>query len=81
MLNDLQKAGGVAAPLMAATWLVGFGVFLGVLTPAGYFDQRIDPADKVAILADHQAIASLPYLIAYVAFGVLLVFHWRFTTA
>ena len=73
MLNDLQKVGGVAAPLMAAAWVVGFAVFLGVLTPAGYFDERVDPAEKVAILADNQAIVSLSYLIPYVAFGVLLV--------
>jgi hypothetical protein len=69
----LQKMGGVAAPVMAATWLVGFAVFVGVLTPAGYFDESVDPAEKVAILADNQAIVSLSYLITFVLFGILLV--------
>jgi hypothetical protein len=73
MMNGLQKMGGVAAPAMAATWVVGFAVFLGVLTPAGYFNESVGPADKVAILADHQGIVSLSYLIPYVVFGMLLV--------
>jgi hypothetical protein len=72
-MNGLQKVGGVAAPVMAATWVVGFAVFLGVLTPAGYFDENVDPAERVAILADNQAIASLSYLITFVVFGILLV--------
>lgn len=73
MMNGLQKMGGVAAPGMAATWVVGFAVFLGVLTPAGYFNESVGPAEKVAILADNQAIVSLSYLIPYVVFGMLLV--------
>jgi len=72
-MKGLQKAGGVAAPVMAATWMVGFAVFLGVLTPAGYFDEGVDPADRVAVLVDNQAIASLSYLISFVVFGILLV--------
>lgn len=72
-MNGLQKMGGMAAPVMAATWLVGFAVFLGVLTPAGYFDESVDPAARVAILADNEAIVSLSYLIAFVLFGILLV--------
>jgi hypothetical protein len=39
MMSSLQKSGGVAALVMAATWLVAFAVFLGVLVPAGYFDE------------------------------------------
>ena len=72
-MTDLQRAGGVAAPVMAATWLVGFAVFLGVLVPAGYFDEGVDPADRVAVLVDNQAIVSLSYLITFVVFGILLV--------
>ncbi|MBI2865295.1 MAG: DUF4386 domain-containing protein [Chloroflexi bacterium] len=72
-MNSLQKMGGVAALVMAATFVVGFAVFLGVLTPAGYFDDDIAPAKKVAILADNQAIVSTGYLTSFVAFGIFLV--------
>jgi hypothetical protein len=72
-MSDLQKMGSVAALVMAATFVVGIAVFLGVLTPAGYFDEDIAPVDKVAILANNQAIASISYLVAYVVFGIFLV--------
>lgn len=72
-MNNLPKMGGVAALIMAATFVVGFAVFLGLLAPAGYFDEGVAPAQKVAILADNQAIASISYLIAFVVFGIFLV--------
>jgi hypothetical protein len=73
MMSDLQRMGGVAALIMAATFVVGFAVFLTVLMPAGYFDAGVDPVQKAAILADNQAIASISYLISFVVFGILLV--------
>lgn len=73
MMSDLQKMGGVAALIMAATFVVGIAVFLTVLLPSGYFDADADPVQKAAILADNQAIVSISYLIAYVVFGVFLV--------
>lgn len=72
-MASLQKWGGVAALIMAATFVVGFAVFITVLLPAGYFDADVDPEQKVAILVDNQAIASISYLIAYVVFGAFLV--------
>lgn len=72
-INNLQKMGGVAALIMAATFVVGIAVFLGVLAPAGYFDAGVEPAQKTAILMDNQAITSLSYLIAFVVFGIFLV--------
>jgi len=72
-MSDLQRMGGVAALIMAATFVVGFAVFLTVLMPAGYFDAGVDPVQKAAILADNQAIASISYLISFVVFGILLV--------
>jgi hypothetical protein len=72
-MSDLQKMGGVAALVMAATFLVGIAVFLGVMTPEGYFDEGVDPVQKVAILADNQAVVSASYLIAFVVFGAFLV--------
>ncbi len=72
-MQSLQKIGGASALIMAVTWMVGFAVFLGVLAPAGYFDEGIEPVEKVAIIADNQAIVSLSYLIPFVVFGIFLV--------
>lgn len=72
-MNDLQKVGGVAALIMAATWVVGFAVLLGVLTPAGYYDEGVDAVEKVAILAANQAIASIGYLLPFVVWGIFQV--------
>jgi hypothetical protein len=72
-MNDLQKMGGVAALIMAATFVVAFVVFLGILTPAGYFDADVEAAQKAAILVDNQAIVSISYLTSFVVFGIFLV--------
>jgi hypothetical protein len=73
MMDSLQKTGGVAALIMAATWVAAFAVFLGVLIPAGYFDAGVAPLEKARIVVDNQAIASIGWLIPYVVWGILLV--------
>jgi uncharacterized Tic20 family protein len=73
MMDGLQKIGGVAAVAMAATWVVAFAVLLGVLMPAGYFDEGVAAVERASIIADNQAVASLGYLIPYVVWGILLV--------
>jgi hypothetical protein len=70
---NLQKMGGVAALLAAATFVVGFALLFSVLAPAGYFAADADPLQNAAFLAENRAIMSLWYLIIYVVFGVLLV--------
>lgn len=72
-MNGFQKVGGVAALIMAATWLVGFAVLLGVLTPAGYYDEGVEAVQRVAILVDNQAIASIGYLVPFVVWGMFQV--------
>jgi hypothetical protein len=72
-MHSLQKMGGVAAIIEATTWVVAFAVFLGVLIPAGYFDEGIDAVGKVAVLVDNQASVSLGYLIPYVVWGIFHV--------
>ena len=72
-MNGLQKMGAVAALAMAATWVVAFAVLLGVLTPAGYFDEGVTALESARIITDNQALASIGYLIPYVAWGILLV--------
>ncbi len=73
MMDGLQKMGAVAALVMAATWVVAFAVLLGVLMPAGYFDEAVTAVEKARIITDNQAAASIGYLIPYVAWGILLV--------
>jgi hypothetical protein len=72
-MNSLQRIGGVAALMNAATFLVGFAIFFALLVPAGYFAADVDPIQNVAFLADNQAIMYLWYLTIYVVFGVFLV--------
>ncbi|MCH7662091.1 MAG: DUF4386 family protein [Euryarchaeota archaeon] len=72
-MNDLQRVGGVSALIMAGTFVVAFAVFLGVLMPAGYLDDGIAPADKVAILVENQLVASIGWLIPYVVWGIFMV--------
>jgi hypothetical protein len=73
MMNGLQKLGAVAALAMAATWVVAFAVLVGVLRPAGYFDQGVTALEKARIITENQALASIAYLIPYVTWGILLV--------
>jgi hypothetical protein len=72
-MNDLQKMGGVAALIAAATFVVAFGFFFTLLAPTGYGTGDVDPGQFVAFLADNQAIMHIWNLIIYVVFGVFLV--------
>jgi hypothetical protein len=72
-MNNLQKLGGVAALITAATFIAGFVLLFTLLVPAGYFAAEVDPLQNVAFLADNQAIMYIWYLIIYVIFGIFLV--------
>ena len=72
-MNGFQKIGGIAALLAAATFLVAFAVFLGVLGPAGYFDDGVTAAEQTRLIVEHQAMASVGWLIPYVGFGIAQV--------
>lgn len=70
-MNYSQKMGGVAALIMAATFVVGIGLAVTVLAP--YQIGDLDPVQKVAFLADNQAIMYIWNQIIYLVFGVFLV--------
>ncbi len=72
-MKEMQKMGGIAALIAAATFLVGFVLFFSVLESADYGSLDIDPVLNAAFLVDKQAIMYLFYLIIYVLFGVCLV--------
>jgi hypothetical protein len=73
MMNDLQKMGGVAALIDAATFVVGFGLFFTLLAPTGIGTPDPDPDLFVAVLADNLAIMYTWNLIIFVVFGIFLV--------
>ncbi|WP_051304389.1 DUF4386 family protein [Calidithermus chliarophilus] len=68
-MNNLQKAGGFAALYLATAYLLGLVLFIVVLD----YPSIVDPAQKIALLVNQQAIMYATNLILYVIFGVLLV--------
>ncbi len=71
-MKSLQKIGGIAALIGAATNLPAIVVFLAILAPTGYGSD--DPGQVVAFLADNQAFIRVWYLIIYLVFGVGMIF-------
>lgn len=71
-MKDTQKMGGVAALIEAATFIVGFALFLTVLLDH-YTDRHDDPGAYVAFLADNRAVLHVWNLILFVVFGIFLV--------
>jgi len=72
-MNNLQKMGGFAALIGAATNLVAIGMFLILLAPKGYGSENIAPDQIVTFLADNQTIMHVWYLIIFEAFGFCLI--------
>ena len=68
-MNNLQKMGGFAALYLAAAYLLGLVLFMVVLD----YPNKVDPAQRVALLADKQMILFSTNLILYVIFGLVLV--------
>ena len=73
-MKNLQKMGGIAALIGAATNLLGLGVFVAFLVPKGFGSEDLDPGQIVALLADNQAIMRVWYIIIYLVFGVSMIF-------
>ena len=70
-MKNLQKMGGIAALIGAATNLFALVMFI-TLAPKGLGSG--DPGQIVAFFADNQAIMRVWYLISYLVFGVSLIF-------
>jgi Domain of unknown function (DUF4386) len=73
-MNNLQKIGGIAALIGAATNLMALGVFAVLLIPKGFGSENPDPTKIVAFLADNQAWMRVWYQIQYLVFGVSMIF-------
>lgn len=70
-MKNLQKLGGIAALIGAATNLLAIVMFIS-LAPKGYGSDN--PGQIVAFLANNQAIMRIWYQIIYLVFGVSLIF-------
>ncbi|MEM5773524.1 MAG: hypothetical protein AAGU05_00880, partial [Anaerolineaceae bacterium] len=68
-MKTLQKSGGIAALFMAISHLTGIVIFLVVLD----YLNITDPAQKLALNVDKQAVIFLTNLLMYVFFGFALV--------
>jgi Domain of unknown function (DUF4386) len=73
-MKNLQKMGGIAALIGAATNLLGAVVYATLLVPKGFGSEHPDPSRIVALLAGNQATMRLWNQIIWLAFGVCLIF-------
>ena len=73
-MKNLQKMGGFAALIGAATIILGAVVYATLLVPKGFGSNNPDPSRIVALLADNQAIMRLWLQIIWLAFGACLIF-------
>jgi hypothetical protein len=68
-MNNLQKMGGVAALVEAATYLVGIVIAFTILAPT----WELSPEQYVAFLVNNQTFMHIWHLIIYVVNGIFLV--------
>ena len=71
--DGLQRAGGIAGFVTAATYIVGFGLIGVYLAPRGFLDAQGSPEDSLAFLLDHQVMLYSWYLVLYLVGGLALV--------
>lgn len=68
-MKPLQKSGAFAAFYLAAACIIEIALFLVVLD----YPSITDPAQKVALLVEQQAVIFWTNLLMYVFFGLMLV--------
>lgn len=68
-MKTLQKWGGFAALYLALAYLIGMAIFLAVLN----YPAITDPAQKVSLLVQMQAVIFSTNLLMYVFFGAFLI--------
>lgn len=71
--DGLQRAGGIAGFVTAATYLVGFGLIGMYLAPQGLLKAQGSPEDSLRFLLDHQVTLYSWYLVLYLVGGLALV--------
>jgi len=73
-MKSLQKFGGIAALIGAATNLFALVMFAALLVPNGFGSEPRDLGRIVAFLADNQAFMRVFDMIIYLVFGISLIF-------
>ena len=68
----LIRAGGIAAQVVAGTYVVGFLVMVAYLLPRGYASPVEDPAGSLKFLRDHHAELAGWYFVLYLLGGVAM---------
>ncbi|MFG6564838.1 hypothetical protein ACGYLI_11525 [Sulfitobacter sp. 1A13421] len=72
-----RKAGGLAALICAATYLVGFVMIVTVFAPLGFGSGDVDPAAVVAFIAERPGVMiawnTVIYIVNALALAVLVV--------
>lgn len=68
----LVRAGGTAALVTAASYVVGFVALGAFLIPAGYDPAETDPTESLSFLLDHQAALHAWYLVLYLVGGAAM---------
>ncbi|MBK7918014.1 MAG: DUF4386 family protein [Chloroflexi bacterium] len=68
-MKTLQKSGGISALYMAISHLIGFIIFIVILD----YLNITDPAQKLALNIEKQAVVFSTNLIMYVFFGFALI--------
>jgi hypothetical protein len=71
--DGLQRAGGIAGFVTAATYVVGLGLIGVYLAPQGYLDVQGSLEDSLAFLLDHQVMLYTWDLVLYLVGGIALV--------
>lgn len=70
---SLQRAGGISGLVLAATYVVGFGLLFAVLLPRGFDPSGADAVAGATFVAANRAILHLWNLIIFVVNAVFLV--------
>jgi hypothetical protein len=70
-MKTLQKMGGVAALIDAATYLVSIGLLFTLLAPMG--NMELDFGQFMAFFIDNQTLVFIWHLLMYMVNGVFLV--------
>jgi hypothetical protein len=73
-MKNLQKMGGIAALLGAATIILGAVVYATLLVPKGFGSENPDPSRIVALLAGNQVVYRMWLQIIWLALGACLIF-------
>ena len=73
----MQRMGGLAALVCAATYIFGFVLIMTLLADSGFGATAADSADKVRFIADNQALMitfnTVIYIVNALALGLLVV--------